>query len=475
MPYQNERAPRLGHVGVVRNQAVKNSLQRWEITSGKPTSKDDIAGLCRSLEDLVEAGKPEDIDYSITVDGSDTEVEATREHPTVKVGYLRVAGSMTRLDEFRQLAADSFIDPRRLREAHSEYSFDVALPGSQLAIPGLTGAQTWRKEVNDFLLRSKFDSDTEMTLADGLLALHGTRGAPAKEITLRVCPNPDCGLKYRQGEESALVVTKDLGKCPQCDEVIFLADVLRTHEEYNPEASNFTPLGRVMIASERLMTVCYLNYFADAEAHEVLRRTLFVTDGPLQVSGPIAPLKRRFEAHLSDLTLWCEEQGLVAPLMVGVEKGGNFVEHALQIQGLVPPGSVMMLTNAYINRIQGQPESHKYGVDEFYGRRFIYRTLVGDPLVITVLPKPGLSPYSASEDSERWESYPTLRLICEVLDSLRTRLYENAVSPLALAHSAAALPLGVGKSVLTMMAQENIPGLEQDFQSAKRPSDFKPH
>lgn len=468
MPYAGEKASRLGHVGTVRNEAVQAALQRWRITSARPSSRDDIDELCSALEDLMLVGNPADVDFSITVDGSDTEVETTREHPTVKVGYMRVAGSMVRLDVFRSLANVRYIDPREVRRSHTEYAFDVALPGSQLARPGLSGVDTWRIELDAFLQSSRFDSSTTMTLADGLLALHGTRITPATRIALRVCPS--CGLKAV--DETTLAVDATGGVCPSCSAQLYLADVLRTHEEYNVEGSNFTPLGRVMTAAERLMSVCYLNFFADS-APEVLRHTMFITDGPLALFGPLAPLKRRFQEHLSDLGSWCGQRDFVAPLIVGIEKSGAFVEHAEQIKDLIPAGHVMRLTNEYINRISGRPTNNHYGVDEFYGRRFIYRTRAGDPLVITVLPAPGMSPYDGGTEVEGWDAYPTLRLICDVLDSLRTRMYQHAVVPVALAHSAAALPLGVGRSVLTMMAQQNIPGLKLDIQAVQPPTYFK--
>lgn len=469
MPYSGEKASRLGHVGTVRNSAVQAALQRWSITSARPTSRDDIDGLCSPLDDLPLVGKPDEVDFSITVDGSDTEVEATREHPTVKVGYLRVAGSMVRLDAFRRLARTRHIDPQGVRQSYTEYAFDVALPGSQLARNGMSGVDTWRMELDAFLRSSRFDSSTTMTLADGLLALHGTQvGIPATRIALRVCPN--CGVKATDGW--SLDVGGCGGICPSCNEPLYLADVLRTHEEYNVEGSNFTPLGRVMTAAERLMSLCYLNFFADS-APEVLRHTIFITDGPLALFGPQAPLKRRFQDHLGNLSSWCFERNIVAPLVVGIEKSGAFVEHAEQINDLIPVGHVMRLTNDYINRVSGRSANNHYGVDEFYGRRFIYRTRAGDPLVITVLPGPGVAPYDGGAEVEGWDAYPTLRLICEVLDSLRTRMYQHAVVPVALAHSAAALPLGVGRSVLTMMAQQNIPGLRIDIQAVQPPTYFK--
>jgi hypothetical protein len=468
MPYPMEKASRLGHVGTVRSEAVKEALKRWTITSSRPKSGEEIESLSCPLTSLELHGKPEDVDFSITIDGSDTEVETTREHPTVKVGYLRVAGSMVRIDAFRSQAELRYVDPRVVRQSHTEYAFDVALPGSQLARPGMSGVETWRAELDGFLQTARFDSSTDMTLADGLLALHGHRGAPAEEIALRVCP--DCGLRAR--DDQPIWVGADGGTCPACAAHLYLADVLRSHEEYNVEGSNFTPMGRVMTAAERLMSICYLNFFAD-EAPEVLRHTTFITDGPLALFGPLAPLKRRFQEHLSDLSAWCAERGLIAPLIVGIEKSGAFVEHAELIKEFIPAGHVMRLTNAYINRISGRPETNQYGVDEFYGRRFIYRTTTGDPLVITVLPAPNLSPYEGGDTVEGWDAYPALRLICELLDSLRTRMYENAVVPVALAHSAAALPLGVGRSVLTMMAQQNIRGLKIDMQALQPPAYFR--
>jgi hypothetical protein len=155
-------------------------------------------------------------------------------------------------------------------------------------------------------------------------------------------------------------------------------------------------------------------------------------------------------------------KNVTAPLLVGVEKTGRFVEHSELIRDLIPIGNVMRLTTEYINRITGRPEGNQYGTDEFYGRRFIYRTTSGDPLVITVPPRPGVLPYEG-DGAEDWDSYPTLRPICEVLDSVRTRLYPNAVIPVALAHNSAALPLGVGHSVLRALAQKGV-GLPRDTQ-----------
>lgn len=460
MPYPNERASRLGHVPTVNNLAVQAAFARWEVTQAKPDDDAAITSLCVPVESLASPVPATDVKFAITVDGSDYEVEATREHPTVKVGYIRVAGSFLDLDRLSAAGTGPFVNPSELRAAHSESAFDAALPGSRLVRPGLSGIDTWRREVNDFLARTRFDQDSPRTLADALFTMHGTPGSPATELPVRACPS--CRESFPRGHEPR--VTGSGGRCPACSAPLFLADVLRTHGEYVADGSNLTAISRVMLVSERLMTLSYLEHFYSnaTEAQEVLRRTIFITDGPLALFGGVAPLKRRMQAYNEAMFRWAEEKGTTAPLLVGVEKTGSFVEHADLIRELIPRGHVMRLTTDYINRITGRPVGNAYGTDEFYGRRFVFRTHSGDPLVITVPPAPGVLPYEG-KGAEDFASYPTLRPICEVLDAVRTRLYPNAVIPVALAHNAAALPLGVGHSVLRAMAQQGV-GLPQDHQ-----------
>lgn len=455
MPYSSERASRLGHVPVVNDQAVHDAFSRWEVAQATPADENRVTSLCRAVDELDNADIAAAVRFAITVDGSDAEVEATREHPTVKVGYLRVAASFIDFEKLHAAGVGDFVNPHLLRAAHQHAAFDRALPGSGLVIPGSTGVDTWRQELDRFLHETKFDPASEQTLADMLLALHGSPSAPATSAPLRRCPA--CGAKDAQLSGGQIDVPKEGTSCPECGATVYLGDVLRTEEEYMPEGSNRSALTRLMLVAERLTSLGYMQLlFEDVHNYEVLERTLFITDGPLGLHGTVAPLKRRFQDYLGEFSKQCDANDRpAAPLVVGVEKSGAFVEHANLIAHLIEPGQVMLLTTEYINRVTGRPLNNPYGSDEFYGRRFIYRTRNGRTLVVTVPPKPGVTPYG-DPDGELWSSYPTLRPICEVLDHVQTRLYENAVIPVALAHSAASLPLGVGQSVLRALVQQSL-------------------
>src|SRR4051794_3495897 len=248
MPYPSERASRLGHVPVVNSQAVHEAFSRWEVAQATPADENRVTSLCRPVVELDNAGVAEAVRFAITVDGSDTEVEATREHPTIKVGYVRVAASFIDFEKLHQAGAGDFVDPHLLRESHQHAAFDRALPGSGLVIPGSTGVDTWRQELDRFLQETKFDQASDQTLADMLLALHGSPGAPATTVPLRRCPS--CGAKDAQLSGGQIDVPKAGATCPECGITVYLADVLRTEEEYMPEGSNRSALTRMMLVAE---------------------------------------------------------------------------------------------------------------------------------------------------------------------------------------------------------------------------------
>jgi hypothetical protein len=186
---------------------------------------------------------------------------------------------------------------------------------------------------------------------------------------------------------------------------------------------------------------------------------LFIQDGPLAFFGGTAPLRSEMSRYWGDLVSSLNSAGLPAPLLCGIEKSGVFVEHAKAISEFIPRKSLMTLDNQYIReRIQAQDPSSVYGKQEFYGRRFFYRTSSGQMLVVTLPRADGGQPYNPSESltSVDVSKYPTLRPCLEELDRLQTRMYPDAVIPVALAHDATSIPLRIGGHVLTLLAQEAL-------------------
>ncbi|MFJ4860131.1 hypothetical protein [Streptomyces sp. NPDC088748] len=473
MPYDHERASRIGHVQTALSPAIIEAMERWQTPSLEVGDPTHIKDRITSLESLVMDERPNPT-FAIAFDGSNQEVEARPGYPSVRVGYIQIAGVYVDIFKFLGANNSGLVDSRQLERAQITQTVNSVLPGANVFLNGITGRDSWRAEFDRSFAESEItDFGKAFSLTDALMTIHGKPGAPASSLTLSKCPT--CGAPDQR-------VTASGGVCaiPECMEKIYPTDVLRGYEEFTEDGENALTLTRAMNIAERLLLISYIDGFYRVEPR-MLSQGIFITDGPLAVYGPAAPMKSKFLDYWSQLCLAMDQRDFAPPLLVGIEKSGRFVDHARVIDRHIPNGHVMMLDTPYVNRyVTNQKPDHYYGKDEFYGRRFIYKTSTGESLVVTVPRVPGGHPYEkpridSSGDfiqvpSEQYQFYPTLRATLETLDLMQTHLYPNAVIPVALAHSASSLPLGTGRSVLTLLAQRSL-GMPQDSVALSR---FKP-
>ena len=454
MPYEREFAPRLGHVPAASSAAIQEAMTRWVIPA-VTADKSEIEKRLIPLTELASEESRPPPKFAFAFDGSDIEVPAREKYPSVTVGFLQIGGALVDLDKFFNSDDHGLVDPRKLRQAMDARSIQSVLPGSMIVRPGMTGIETWRLELDQMFRTSGFTEAGEtFSLQDALLTMHGEPGSPAGSIEIGKCSS--C-------ETTDVPVAADDATCPVCASQLYVTDVLRTHDEFAESGSNMVPFTRVMNAAERLLSLGYIDWLY-THYPAALATTLFIQDGPLAFFGTTAPLKRRWLSYWAALNAKLSQQGHLPPLLVGVEKSRTFVEHASAIADHIPDCHLMWLDNQYIQtRIRAKDPSKWYGQDEFYGRRFFYKTSTGRMLVITVPRLPEGVPYNDSKKPGKPPDqyanpalYPTLRATLEALDRVQTRMYANAVIPVALAHEAVALPLGTGSHVLTLMAKQAL-------------------
>lgn len=450
MPYGRsdggyEKASRLGQVDLAKSDIVKEAMERWvcsPLVDGPPA---DLADRVVALADLPGQVDRPDARFALAFDGSLQEVAAREKYPSVRVEYVQLAGVAVVLPEFFDAREGSFVDPRRQAAAVERQIVNGVLPGSNISDPGSSSVDTWRRELYElFRTRGVSDFGGLVSMLDGLGRLYGETGT----VEVGRCPEEMCN-------ERQISVPLAGGQCSGCGAQIWPTDVLRTHEEFDEDGSNLTPVGRVMNFCERLLLSMYIEGFARSSP-DSLGRGIFIADGPLALFGTVAPIKRRFVSWWQQMTTRLNERGALAPLVVGIEKSGAFVDHAAAMAEFLRPGDVLHMDDAYIRAhiAPGKPGADPYGKDEFFGRKFIYKTSTDNVLVVTV-PRITGQPY-AEAGCESLDQYPTLAKTLVILDDIQTRLYKDAVIPVALAHSAAALPLGTGTRVLEDLARQAL-------------------
>jgi hypothetical protein len=209
--------------------------------------------------------------------------------------------------------------------------------------------------------------------------------------------------------------------------------------ELDPATRTVTRAGRLVSLSTREFAV--LEYLLRRAGHVVGRSDLLehVWDRNFEGSTNVVdvcvgclrrkleepfgrPLLRRLQRVAAEQT----GRSFGLPVLVGLEKAGGFAEHAAAIHEHVPRGSLMVLTEPYVQTyITFKGSTH--GEDTYYGRHFFYHSNNGSMFTMTVPPLGRVDAVPTEEFAA--EDNPALRATCDVLDRIGTRLCENATIP----------------------------------------------
>jgi hypothetical protein len=458
VPYQNargfQRARRLGHVPTADNSELASKLGLYR-RPAEDASGFTVDPYLVPTDEVPGPTEPE-IGFAVAIDGSTYEyTEAFDRFPSTRALYFQIAGVFCDLRTMLNQPGP-FVSPARVADAVEQDVIPGFLPSSHLAHAVYDDpVEAFRAELFDFFESKQVN---ERTLAAILLRVqrHATvedAAAGAKQmVRVRRCPNTTCTGSDGQPQRDVLVPAEGVGKCPSCHIAVWPTDVLRLDEAFNPEGSNLEVLGRAMMAIEHLVLIgVALTVLEDAP--QILPDCAFIADGPLAQFGEVAPLRLGLLRTWRKIAKDLESRSLAPPVVLGIEKTGFAADHLRALRERLPAGILMRLTDEYLG---DRLRAHSWK-ETYYGRKFFYVSREGRALVITVPPlATDMSPYPSEGGIDRSDPahYPTLRRTLALLDSIGTQLYDNALIPVALAHSFAAYPLTTSTKVLRLLTEE---------------------
>lgn len=446
MPYKDrtgrlELARSTGHVPIVQNELVQERLRSYRLFTREVPEEVEPALLVdpASLGTVTSTPK-----WVMSFDGSPHEIAAREEYPSTRIGYVQVAGVLVHLDELLGQERAHLVDPAVIRSATQEALHSMVLPGSNVCRQDMpTVRDSWRAEVYE-IFRDYTVEEIPLLDVFMLLVSFSDKNAAGSVVLARCSATEGCTARD-------IVVPRQGTRCPYCDGQVFPTDALRLHEEVSEEHGNATSLGRFMTVLEHITLVAYLHFLGQRQPR-VLGSVAFVLDGPLGLFGPQAWLHTPILAFLTNLETSLLEKNLGCPILVGIEKTGQFADHAAAIADRIPRRRLMRLSDNYIYRhiltFRTSP-STPFGRDTYYGQKFLYKTAQGQMLTVTI-PK-RMPPVTPPDDPAE---YPILPNTLALLDRLGTSLYKDALIPVALAHSFAAIPLRTGSKVLMLLSRE---------------------
>lgn len=386
----------------------------------------------------------------IAIDGDYSKSIIQNGFPGAEIGYITVSTVVILLDKVRELEKEQFIDPKKFRETEQPTSIDSLFVGCNVILQGEDSAKSsMRRILFNELQKFHVFNNTESLLNtyEYLLQERSTNGRASK------CPHDNCDEDYEfnVGEY----------KCKACNGKLYSTDALRLHELLNSSGTSGEMYGQIKETFKKLQLIHLLRSFEQEPKYfSLLRDIAFFIEGTLAVFSTASWLAKPIRTELERLNSKVSEEFGSSLIVLGIERNGSFVNHFSAIDTMkngsehnFPNQSAFLLTNEYIKKhiVFNDTPNYVYLEDTSFGRKIFYKTKFGHRVVASIAT---YNNYQSNPETAYPAQFPRLIDVLQLLDKLVSNRYENSVTPLASAHSEAAIPLNLGKSIFDKIARE---------------------
>ncbi|MEI7463743.1 MAG: hypothetical protein WCJ87_00130 [Burkholderiales bacterium] len=449
MPYDGQQASKGGHSDIIRNPEVRAFLEKCAYLR-EPSAAEGEA-IAATFHEAPRTGELPAV--VIASDASPFSDPISHKFPSTQVGYVNVSLIAFDMADFNGLqpSGSKFVDPHMVAEFHRKAKkVSFVLPGANVRYGGASSVKNgFRLAVYDQLSdeRTKIEKNG-CTLADTLLVIEGGK------ITVDKCPS--CGAV----NDFMFLKCGEVIPCPNCLEKVYVTDALRIHEQISDFGDNTAAITRFMNAAEHLQICTLLKTMSD-NSLETLSKSAVMVDGPLALFGQPAKFHASLQAFYNQLFEKCASRGLPPPLIMGLQKEGQVMEHARSIAAYLKPGTFNVISDEYrATYIVGiQPRNDNFGHETYYGQDFIYKTDAGQIfdvcLAYPMVDKKDRAGFGKRKSEiSRYE--PWLARAFALVRHLEFDLYESAVVPIALAHRHASISLRPGGAMLEVLTKRHL-------------------
>lgn len=422
MPYDGEKASKLGHLTLLESPWVKDLVMGFERA---PAQQGDPGGTPWAAFDPSAAAPLKRV---WAVDGSFVEVRSN-DTPPREVGFVKTALVLLDREELADIDPH-FPHPLDLRDAMANSGLFHATAFPLRHVRTLLG-DNYTAVRN--IIRDSIQMEQDGAFYQTLKWLAYRQWSPA----LTASPDfqcPHCGDDITRG----LPPGADDGPCPHCGREVFLTDMPGFHQSMGEDAAPITVASDYMLVMETLMLFTPVRLAWEKKDKQFVSDTLFLKDGPLTLRGQYSKLVEPIREFLH------HANAAGRPVhIVGQEKTGAFVDHLSGIVRYTAPRergerpSVAVLSHEYVRReVQRMPDrANPYGLKTNWGEK-VYLKL--DPTTAMVLSvPPGL--YNEAESAPTAGDLIGLDRILATVPTLVSRRFGGGLYPIELANGIASL------------------------------------
>jgi hypothetical protein len=432
MPYQAddrlpaERASKLGHLEVIKSPLVKKLLEAFSTSSYVPQTANSNKWISFKSD-----ASP--LNLIFAVDGS-LQVIKSDASPHKELAFIKTA--LLRIDNSAIADLDQKCPhPHALRDIMSDSALYHAtvLPLKNISIPGQSNYNAIREIIFESFADDNLNRQPLETLKWLAYQKWQSKKLPSPSFECPHCMNMCKGISY----------DSEAAKCESCNGDIYITDMLGFHLDMADESAPQSIASAYMLMHETLLLFSGIRHFWEQNKFEVLKRTLFMKDGPLALRSQYVKLIDPIRNFL----IYAKSKNVPVHI-VGQEKTGAFVDHLEMIAPDAPAMSYFLLTNDYIRReIQQRPDRGElYGFRTNYGNKLFFKTSNYHYVALSI-------PTGEYKDTSSALDFIGLENILSSICKLVSHKHHSALIPIQLANGIASLSTYPSARILKIFAE----------------------
>ena len=438
----NEYANKSNHSYIINDEEVRTFLEDCEL----PKGYDEID--LENDDTVIDFEEPEKnpIKHIITVDGGYTPVEVKKTFPSSQIAFFQFGAFLMNVEDWQNLDCQPFISPEDMSNFNRLERYKLVLPikfVNRKNEANLTDSV--RKSLYEFFVKDMGDS----CLMETLKWLIYEEYNPTSTVNTYSVSNPYPHSTTRRIELKKSEIKSDY-TFDINGEKFYLTDIFRLHEKIDDEIGAGGLLGNITTLVEQIILAHCIKSMIKIKP-QLLEETLFIKDGSLAFFDVTA----RLHDTMRNLVNYLQEKRNL--YLVGLEKSGAFVEHAIEITKVVEGVSklkcnqAVLPSNEYIYKyiIPGNPDLTNYGETSYYSGKVIFKSKQG-------------SVYLANIPTKEWirnpkkSDFKNIDVILSNISSLKCEMYDNALVPVTLANKLVSLANHPSQVLLEKFARQQM-------------------
>ncbi|WP_413825756.1 MULTISPECIES: DNA double-strand break repair nuclease NurA [unclassified Methanobrevibacter] len=374
----------------------------------------------------------------LAFDGGYNEVMIGKEFPSSTVAFYRYGVNYFQLNDLFKLEDKEFIGKLDIGKLHNIDAYNFSIPTKNIKSKT---QKNLKNSIRYFLYNHFKKTKIQKTLMETLSWFIYREYRKPEKMTYLLSSCPKCGkpvILYKHNMKNYTF------NCPHCHEKIYLTDVFRLHELISENLAKGIS-SYLMNTLEQFLIIHYIHILMDV-APSLLKESLFIKDGPLAFFGVTSNMSK----PMRELITYLEHTYDL--FLVGVEKSGEFVDHAHEVSQLLEPGTYIIPDNEYIYKyiIFGEENINQpYGSTTYYSNKIIYKSTKNKVFVLDI-------PSSHRLSKPCKNDFKNIDIILNNLDKLKNDRFDNALLPISLINQNVSISQSVSGNILKHHAETSL-------------------